>query len=181
MKVDGMTAQTKLSELLSPTMLEALGGELPERWPESAAPLSIDLPIEIAIPINRAALGKVGEDLALFNDGQAEARLLRGEFLFTGGDLNLPLLRAELSVLTPAEGEQQEPVSQKVAYLEGLQEGQGEMLFLPGGRKLFTETVAKASSELSMQLLLHFDSRKQARLPAGAGLLELTLYVDILK
>ncbi len=181
-EVPGEAARADLEAQLSPALLEALGGSVPDPWPVWAPRVALDLALAREVPVVQSQLGKVGEDLARVGAGTVEARLRGGHYTYDPGTLTHPVVSGELFVLPDAETPLDDPEAHRVGTLDGLEEARvGTLVFQPGGRRALLDGLASPSSVLRLRLWMDFDTGRDRALPGGQGSLDLDLIVDVFR
>lgn len=179
--VNGVKALPGLEAALPPDVLASLGGAVPETWPDDAPHVARDVPFEIAVRIDRADLGAVGEDLAAVGTGEAEIRVRAIDAAYDPGTLTHPLVAGTLWVAPDDAEGTADPRAERVGHLTGLDADGGALVFDPGGRAALAARFADPRLTLVVSLTLAFDTRHAAARPQGQGGLDLTVHADILR
>lgn len=159
----------------------ALGGTLPELWPEDEPRLVADVEVPMPVPIARDQLGRVGEDLQGIEVGDLEPRLRDIELLWDPKDLNHPVVAGALWALPNDQALPGDEGTRRIGYLTGFDGGTGHLVFDPGGRHALAEHLPQDRSVLLVALTVAVDTGRDPAMPTGSGDLELVVHLDVLR
>ncbi len=176
----GLSAVNEIEARLDPAMLERLGGEVPAVWPDNLPAVSMLIPLDIAMLIDRSELQQLGSDLAAAPREGFEIRLRRIHWSLDS-DFRHPLIDLEVRVGTEGQGGLEFDEAHLVGHLEGLEIGHGELVFAPGGRRAMIDHLLDERYLVLVRATMLFDTNLETTRPTDSATLELNVYVDVLK